>query len=217
MAFDKCTCDYGWTGVSCALPDCEAVNQCSNKGECISSDKCRCLPGFIGADCGQMADCSHLANCSGQGVCVSTEMLNVLCSCYLGFTGDNCSQPTCTTVNNCSAHGACVEAEFCKCDFGYIGTDCSNFSCEAVNYCSGKCVVLKFLLWTHHTSEENILFVSKNDISFAFHVPRKMVTESFNVFEWSAATRTHNSVFMIMNLTFSPTTFISCLLCSCSF
>ena len=185
MAFDKCTCDYGWTGVSCALPDCEAVNQCSNKGECISSDKCRCLPGFIGADCGQMADCSHLANCSGQGVCVSTEMLNVSCSCYLGFTGDNCSQPTCTTVNNCSAQGTCVEAEFCKCDFGYIGTDCSNFSCEAVNYCSGKCVVLKFLLWTHHTSEENILFVCKNDISFAFHVPRKMVTESFNVFEWS--------------------------------
>ena len=140
MALDKCICDYGWTGVSCALPDCEAVNQCSNKGECISSDKCRCLPGFIGADCGQMADCSHLANCSGQGVCVSTEMLNVSCSCYLGFTGDNCSQPTCTTVNNCSAHGACVEAEFCKCDFGYIGTDCSNFSCEAVNYCSGKCI-----------------------------------------------------------------------------
>ena len=144
MAFDKCAFDYGWTGVSCALPDCEAVNQCSKKGECISSDKCRCLPGFIGADCGQLADCSHLANCSGQGVCVSTEMLNVSCSCYLGFTGDNCSQPTCTTVNNCSAHGACVEAEFCKCDLGYIGTDCSNFSCEAVNYCSGKYIVLKF-------------------------------------------------------------------------
>ncbi|XP_022808830.1 mucin-like protein [Stylophora pistillata] len=142
VAFDKCDCDYGWTGVSCALPDCEAVNQCSNKGECISSDKCRCLPGFVGADCGQVADCSHLANCSGQGVCISTGLLNVSCSCYLGFTGDNCSQPTCTTVNNCSSHGACVEAEFCKCDLGYIGTDCSNFSCEAVNYCSGngKCV-----------------------------------------------------------------------------
>ena len=91
-----------------------------------------------------MADCSHLANCSGQGVCVSTEMLNVSCSCYLGFTGDDCSQPTCKTVNNCSAHGACVEAEFCKCDFGYIGTDCSNFSCEAVNFCSGKYIILKF-------------------------------------------------------------------------
>ena len=192
MAFDKCTCDYGWTGVSCALPDCEAVNQCSNKGECISSDKCRCLPGFIGADCGQMADCSHLANCSGQGVCVSTEMLNVSCSCYLGFTGENCSQPTCTTVNNCSAHGACVEAEFCKCDFGYIGTDCSNFSCEAVNYCSGKCIgFVNNLFLSRNSCGHNILarrtlsLLTKNDISFPFQCLRKMVTESFNVFGWS--------------------------------
>jgi len=41
-------------------------------------------------------------------------------------------------VNNCSNHGACIEAELCKCDMGYNGTDCSNFSCEAVNSCSGN-------------------------------------------------------------------------------
>ena len=79
-ALDECTCDYGWTGASCALPDCAAVNQCSKKGECISSNKCRCFPGFAGADCGQVTDCSHLANCTGQGVCISTaELLNVSC------------------------------------------------------------------------------------------------------------------------------------------
>ena len=58
-------------------------------------------------------------------------------SCYAGFTGDNCSQPTCTSLNNCSGHGVCIEAELCKCEQGYNGTDCSNYSCEALNVCSG--------------------------------------------------------------------------------
>ena len=58
-------------------------------------------------------------------------------SCYAGFTGDNCSQPTCTSLNNCSSHGVCIEAELCKCEQGYNGTDCSNYSCEALNFCSG--------------------------------------------------------------------------------
>ena len=61
-------------------------------------------------------------------------------SCYGGFTGPNCSHPTCTSLNNCSGHGVCIEAELCKCDFGYNGTDCSNFSCDALNSCSGKCI-----------------------------------------------------------------------------
>jgi len=68
-------------------------------------------------------------------------------SCYTGFTGGNCSQPTCTTMNNCSNHGACIEAEFCKCDMGYNGTDCSNFSCEAVNSCSGNIPFLFFFFF----------------------------------------------------------------------
>ena len=61
-------------------------------------------------------------------------------SCYGGFTGPNCSHPTCTSLNNCSGHGVCIEAELCKCDFGYNGTDCSDFSCDALNSCSGKCI-----------------------------------------------------------------------------
>ena len=70
-------------------------------------------------------------------------------SCYPGFTGDNCSQPTCTSLNNCSGHGVCIEAELCKCEQGYNGIDCSNYSCETLNFCSGmlrKMFVLIFLL-----------------------------------------------------------------------
>lgn len=79
MALDECACDYGWAGVSCALPDCPAVNQCSGKGECVASNLCRCYTGFLGASCSEVADCSEFANCSGRGVCVLTEALNVSC------------------------------------------------------------------------------------------------------------------------------------------
>ena len=79
MAFDTCACDNGWTGGSCALPDCATVNQCSGKGECVSSNLCRCYPGFIGTNCSELAGCSELANCSGHGVCVSLDSFNVSC------------------------------------------------------------------------------------------------------------------------------------------
>ena len=79
VALDECACDHGWTGASCALPDCSAVNQCSGKGECVASNLCRCYTGFLGASCSDVADCSEFANCSGRGVCVSTELLNVSC------------------------------------------------------------------------------------------------------------------------------------------
>lgn len=79
VALDECACDYGWTGASCALPDCTAVNQCSGKGEWLASNFCRCYTGYLGASCSVVADCSEFANCSGRGVCVSTELLNVSC------------------------------------------------------------------------------------------------------------------------------------------
>ena len=58
--------------------------------------------------------------------------------CYAGFSGANCSIASCLSVNNCSGHGRCVEANFCKCETGYTGADCANASCEALNYCSGN-------------------------------------------------------------------------------
>lgn len=90
-------------------------------------------------------DC-HLKYSSSQKIKSILTPFTFFHSCYLGFTGTNCSQPTCTSVNNCSAHGVCVEAELCKCDLGYNGTDCSNYSCEAVNYCSGNYVVYLFVI-----------------------------------------------------------------------
>ena len=58
--------------------------------------------------------------------------------CYAGFGGVNCSLALCLSVNNCSGHGQCFEADLCNCDVGYTGPDYSNASCESVNYCSGE-------------------------------------------------------------------------------
>ena len=62
--------------------------------------------------------------------------------CYAGFSGVNCSLALCLSVNNCSGHGQCLEADLCNCDVGYTGPDCANVSCEGVNYCSGEEKVL---------------------------------------------------------------------------
>ena len=45
----------------------------------MSSNLCRCYPGFVGANCSELADCGNLANCSGHGVCVSLDSMNVSC------------------------------------------------------------------------------------------------------------------------------------------
>ena len=82
VALYKCDCDPGWTGVSCALPDCAGANQCSGQGECVSRDTCQCYPGFQGVNCSDVADCWYLGNCSGHGVCTQERPGdNLTCRC----------------------------------------------------------------------------------------------------------------------------------------
>lgn len=120
------------------------MNRCSGHGECVSSNTCQCYPGFQGVNCSDIADCSTLGSCNGNGVCMQDSAGNLTCRCFAGFSGLNCSTPICLSVNNCSGHGICVEADFCTCDEGYTGIDCANVSCEAINYCSGHGVCVAF-------------------------------------------------------------------------
>lgn len=73
---------------------------------------------------------------------ISETLLHLNFRCYAGFSGVNCSLALCLSVNNCSGHGQCLEADLCNCDVGYTGPDCANVSCEGVNYCSGEEKVL---------------------------------------------------------------------------
>ncbi|KAH7071106.1 hypothetical protein BKA63DRAFT_419522 [Paraphoma chrysanthemicola] len=51
------------------------------------------------------------------------------CSCFAGFTGDDCSKETCE--NNCSGQGECAGPNVCKCEDGFTGPDCSFVAVQA--------------------------------------------------------------------------------------
>ena len=79
VKFNKCECKLGWTGSSCAVPDCASVNQCSGNGKCVDSNKCCCYASYHGDDCSQTATCATLSNCSSHGVCMKGESENGTC------------------------------------------------------------------------------------------------------------------------------------------
>jgi 3-phytase len=51
------------------------------------------------------------------------------CSCFAGFTGEDCSQITCG--NDCSNHGECIGPNVCICRHEWTGPDCSFVAVKA--------------------------------------------------------------------------------------
>ncbi|XP_048849910.1 tenascin isoform X2 [Brienomyrus brachyistius] len=81
---------------------------------------------------GTGAACNECPNdCSDQGRCIGGK-----CICFPGFTGPDCSSPTCPS--NCN-RGKCVNGQ-CVCNPGFLGPDCSEKACP--NNCNnrGRCV-----------------------------------------------------------------------------
>ncbi|CAG9532965.1 unnamed protein product [Cercopithifilaria johnstoni] len=126
-----------------AAKDCLAVSNCSNNGECIDLNVCRCNVGYEGIDCAQIS-CSALKNCSQNGYCIAPN----ICKCFDGWQQQDCSEPTCHLINNCSGHGTCVSRNECECEPMFEGFDCSkqirncsNTSCNSHGLCvNNKCI-----------------------------------------------------------------------------
>ncbi|XP_076092310.1 uncharacterized protein LOC143063814 [Mytilus galloprovincialis] len=100
--------------------DCSLVNNCSNQGQCVSPNRCRCFPGWKGKNCTEY-DCSDLNHCYGNGRCVGPNK----CDCHSGWEGETCIVASCIDVKNCSEHGICLRPGVCKCASTFTGEDCS--------------------------------------------------------------------------------------------
>ena len=107
--------------------DCSSVDNCSNKGECVRPNGCRCNSGWAGLACEEY-DCGGVADCSGNGQCIGPNQ----CECSDGWTGQQCAYATCFSVSNCSNHGVCYRPDICICAKDYTGNDCS--SCVAFRW-----------------------------------------------------------------------------------
>jgi hypothetical protein len=114
---------------------------------------CTCSHNFTGTDCASPPaepPCPTDCNLDG-GMCVFTpDRQAKTCSCFLGWSGDDCNVETC--ANNCTrseGHGQCTagktgKPDMCVCAYPHFGPDClDTFGCGATGHecgVNGMCV-----------------------------------------------------------------------------
>ncbi|XP_033745589.1 uncharacterized protein LOC117331103 [Pecten maximus] len=130
----RCTCDPCYTGAGCDL-------ECSGKGVC-DNGVCNCtrLPGnaYVGSLCEEKGCPGADGACNQQGSCNSVLQE---CTCFPGFKGYDCSEPSCPGTPECSDKGTCV-AGTCMCDSDRIGDYCQ-LPCYNGTNINGECVCNK--------------------------------------------------------------------------
>ena len=73
------------------------------------------------------------AKCGGQGTCLEADV----CTCNAGYTGQECSDYTCFSVdsvspNVCNGNGTCSSYDMCSCNNNVFGQNCDIFTCNTV-------------------------------------------------------------------------------------
>nr|CDJ95832.1 EGF and NHL repeat and YD repeat domain containing protein [Haemonchus contortus] len=96
---------------------------CNGHGECLSSGRCKCAPGFMGEACEESV-CPVV--CSGNGV-----FSGGACVCRTGFKGKECDvHAHWCEVPDCSGHGRCGDEGVCQCEKGWTGEGCELRACS---------------------------------------------------------------------------------------
>ena len=168
VSSNTCQCYPGFQGVNCSeVVSCASLGNCSGNGVCMQQKQggnstCRYMPDLFSSLPSSSLLCHALPSYWtfywALRICLTSLLLYLFCfhfRCYAGFSGVNCSLPLCLSVNNCSGHGQCLEADLCYCDVGYTGADCSNASCEGVNYCSGEETHFVLMMMREERSSSN--------------------------------------------------------------
>lgn len=167
------TCNTGYTGAQCNIPICYtllATNPlvCSGNGTCVAPNKCNCTANYTGDQCTiltpinqnttQNATCfgkNDATACSGKGTCVlsNTTVAQGVCSCNVGYMGEQCQIISCYGVmfnatNVCSGQGTCSGPNTCTCKTGFKGVQCSDKSLAATTRVSSLLLGAIILLLT---------------------------------------------------------------------
>lgn len=122
-----CSCDPGWQGAACHLPDCPGHIDCNGRGICnesTSPPQCvSCHHDWMGPACNDV--CLHG---------IQTPMDHGICECFEGWTGDGCN-------SQCSENGE-IKLGVCVCFYetGFRGDLCDRPGCPGLNNldCSGR-------------------------------------------------------------------------------
>uniref|UniRef100_A0A0N4ZXC0 Low-density lipoprotein receptor-related protein 6 n=1 Tax=Parastrongyloides trichosuri TaxID=131310 RepID=A0A0N4ZXC0_PARTI len=132
----ECECLPGFTGERCEIPE-PCTNYCKNNGHCLydyesGKTSCICLKGTGGPKCEIITarECSDL-DCKNGGVCGFSYDKTVECYCPIGWTGFDCSSPSCNDY--CQNNGECSifdnginATPYCKCKDGWFGVHCTS-------------------------------------------------------------------------------------------
>ncbi|ONM08891.1 metalloendopeptidase [Zea mays] len=187
----------------------QCPKSCSFNGDCIDGT-CHCFPGFHGHDCSRRS-CPD--KCSNHGTCKA----NGICECQSGWTGIDCSTAVCD--EQCSLHGGVCDNG--KCEFrcsDYAGYTCQKGSAILPSLSMCHDVLVRDSDGQHCAPSELSILQQLETVVLVPNYNRLMPSgrtflNFFNNANCAAAAK-RLACWVLLSLTFSLLTFLSCFLLS---